>query len=253
MRDWTYDTAEDIDQSVLERLQRIPREPDMLVYGARYVTAILVRTWMRLYHRLTLVGIENLPAEGSYVLVANHASHLDTLGLLSAFPVQKLHRVFPAAAKDFFFVTVPRVAITAVMINALPFDRYTNVRQSLSLCRSLLERPNTVLLIFPEGTRSTDGGMGEFKPGIGYLLAGTEYPVLPCHIQGTYETLPKGRWVPRPGRIQVTIGQPRRYTHLKRCKASVTTICNDLRDDIHSLAAGISAPSNSDAVPEDDT
>ncbi len=236
MQDWTYQTAEDIDQSVKDRLRRFPREPDLMVYTMRSAAACLIRTWMRAYHGLTIVGRENLPREGSCVLVANHTSHLDTLSVLSAFPIHMLHRVFPAAAKDFFFESLPRVAFSAVMVNALPFDRQTSIRQSLSLCRNLLDRPNTILLLFPEGTRAVSGVMGDFKPGIGYLLAGSDTPVCPCHIDGAFEALPKGAWLPRPKRIRVLIGEPRTYAHLNRGKESVRAICDELRESIQQLA-----------------
>src|SRR5205809_4891803 len=113
-------------------------EPGLLVRGLRSMAGVAVRWWLRVYDRLTIVGRENLPADRSFILVANHASHLDTLCLLAALPLGKLHRAFPAAAKDYFFVTVPRLLAAAVVINALPFDRQIHLRQSLSLCKQLL-------------------------------------------------------------------------------------------------------------------
>src|SRR5437899_647931 len=95
----------------------------MLVYGTRLLAGLLLRGWLRCYHRLTIVGRENLPLDRSFVMVANHASHLDTLCLLSALPLSKLHCAFPAAAQDYFFVQVPRLFLAAVVVNALPFDR----------------------------------------------------------------------------------------------------------------------------------
>ncbi len=251
MQDWKYETAEDIDQSVIERLQRVPREPDLFVYSLRLIAAGLIRVWMRVYHRLTITGRENLPNNGSYVLIANHTSHLDTISILSGLPIQSLHRVFPAAAKDFFFVSVPRVAFSAVMVNALPFDRHTNIRQSLSLCTRLLDRPNTILLIFPEGTRSPTGEMSDFKPGIGYLLAGNDVPVIPCRIEGAFEALPKGRFIPSPKRVRIMIGKPRHYSHLKRGKSAVVDICNDLQNSVSALASVDSTQATSIAAPED--
>ena len=198
MEPWHYDTAEDIDQTMVQRLRNFPREPDLLVYSARLVVAVLLRGWLRVYHRLQIFGGGNLPGSGSYVLVANHCSHLDALTILSAMPLRKLHRVFPAAAQDFFFVSIPRLAIAAVVVNALPFNRQSNIRQSLSLCRQLLENPGNILLIFPEGTRSTTGELGEFKSGIGLMLAGTQVPIVPCYLDGTFRAWPKGNWFPRP-------------------------------------------------------
>ncbi|MGA2255827.1 MAG: lysophospholipid acyltransferase family protein [Thermoguttaceae bacterium] len=240
MEPWHYDTAEDLDQTMVQRLRSFPREPDLLVYSARLIVATLIRGWLRVYHRLQVVGRENLPESGSFVLVANHCSHLDALTILSAMPLRKLHRVFPAAAQDFFFVSIPRLTLAAVVVNALPFNRQSNIRQSLSLCRQLLENPGNVLLLFPEGTRSTTGELGEFKPGIGLMLAGTQVPVVPCYLDGTFRAWPKGSWFPRPRRVRLVIGHPRTYAHLGRGKESALEISRDLREAILNL--GLSSP-----------
>src|SRR5687767_7788390 len=174
---WRYQPVLDLDQTLIERLRHFPREPDMLVYALRSAASLAIRAWLLGYHRFEIIGREHLPTEGSFVLVANHSSHLDALCLLSALPLKKLHRAFPAAAADYFFESLPRIWIAAVAINALPFARQVHVRQSLSLCENLLANPGNVLIIFPEGTRSVTGKVGKFKSGIGMLLAGSQVPV----------------------------------------------------------------------------
>ena len=169
------------------------------------------------------------------MLVANHASHLDALSILASLPLRKLHRVFPAAAKDFFFESMPRTAVAAVIVNALPFDRETNIRQSLSLCKQLLENPGNILLIFPEGTRSTTGELGEFKSGVGLLLAGVDVPVVPCYLHGAFQAWPKGSIFPRPRRVRLAIGEPRKYSQLKRGKEAALHISRDLQEAILKL------------------
>lgn len=236
MEPWHYETTEDLDQTLLERLQHFPRRPDLLVYSLRSAAALLLRGWLRTYHRLQIVGRENLPREGSFVIVANHASHLDTLSILAALPLRKLHRVFPAAAKDYFFVSVPRLVLAAVLVNALPFDRQANVRQSLRLCQQLLANPGNVLLLFPEGTRTPTGELGEFKPGVGLLLAGSDTPVVPCYLAGTFAAWPKGRWLPRPRAVRLTIGPPQTFAHLGRGKAACEQIGAELRAAVLALA-----------------
>ena len=222
---------------MIERLRQFPREPDMLVYGARLAAMTSLRMWLRLYHRFRISGRENLSREGSFVLVANHASHLDVLCLLSAFPLRKVHRVFPAAAQDYFFVSVPRLATAAIVVNALPFDRQVSIRHSLSLCQRLLENPGNVLVIFPEGTRSVTGELGEFKPGIGLLVAGKDLPIVPCYLDGAHRAWGKGHRFPKPHRVRLSIGQPRNYSHLKPGKESALHIAEDLRNAVLALAA----------------
>ena len=149
------------------------------------------------------------PTDRSFVLVANHASHLDTLCLLAALPIGRLNHAFPAAAEDYFCVNALRSLLAKVIVNALPFDRHVAPWRSLSVCARLLEEPGNILILFPEGTRSSGLEPGEFKPGVALLAASRDIPVVPCHIAGTHAALPKGAWCPRPNALRLTIGAAR--------------------------------------------
>jgi 1-acyl-sn-glycerol-3-phosphate acyltransferase len=235
MKRWHYDSTCDIDQRLVDRLRRFPREPDMLIYGVRALVALIIRAWLRIYHRLEIVGHENLRTNRSLVIVANHSSHLDTLCLLAALPLRKLHRAFPAAAADYFFQTVPRSLLAAVVTNALPFARQVRVRQSLSICSELLADPENILIIFPEGTRSKTGETLKFKSGIGALVAGRDVTVLPCYLQGTFRAWPKGRRLPRPTKIRLIVGEPRNYSSRTANKIDICTIAAELHRRVKEL------------------
>ena len=229
MEQWHYDPAADLDPMHVERLRRFPRQPGMLVSSMRSLAAVAVRSWLHVYHRLTIVGRENLPADRSFMLIANHASHLDTLCLLSALPMSRLHHAFPTAARDYFFVHAPWSRLAAVVVNALPFDRHFAPWECLSVCAHLLATPGNILILFPEGTRSGGARPAEFKPGVALLAAGRDIPVVPCHLAGTHAALPKGAWVPRPRAVRLTIGEARVYAHLPATKEAAKQICRDLR------------------------
>jgi len=233
---WKYETAEDLDQPLTERLRSFPRKPDIFVYGLRSLAALAIRSWLRTYHRLRITGRENLPAEESFVLVANHSSHLDALCLVSALPLRKLHRVFPAAAADYFFKSLPRTWIAAAVVNALPFAREVHVRQSLALCDQLLRNPGNVLILFPEGTRSTTGELGRFKSGIGMLLAGRDVPVVPSYLDGAFRAWRKGQWLPRPAKVSLRLGPARSFGHLSPGKESACLIAGELQTAVHQLS-----------------
>jgi 1-acyl-sn-glycerol-3-phosphate acyltransferase len=238
MEPWHYAPAQDLEEPFLERLRRCPREPDMLVYSLRTCAAAIIRSWLSVFHRFRIIGRENLPRQGSFVLAANHSSHLDALCLLSALPLRKLHCAFPLAARDYFFVTAPRTFVAAVVTNALPMERRLSPRQSLTVCRHLLDKPGSILIVFPEGTRTTTGELGDFKPGVGTLLAGTEHPVLPCYLDGAFAAWPKGAWCPRPTHVKLRIGTPRVYSHLPSGKESAVQICRELHAAVAELAGG---------------
>jgi 1-acyl-sn-glycerol-3-phosphate acyltransferase len=235
MKKWLHDPVRDVDQAPIDRLRQFPREPDMLVYGLRSLGALIIRGLLHIYNHFEIIGHQNLRTNRSLVIVANHCSHIDTLCLLAALPVRKLHRAFPAAASDYFFQSVPRLWAAAVLVNALPFARQARVRQSLSLCRELLANSGTILIIFPEGTRSTTGEVGEFKSGIGALVAGRDVAVAPCFIDGSFRAWPKGKRFPRPRKVRLVIGTPRNYRDHGTGKSDICAIATELRDAVNEL------------------
>jgi 1-acyl-sn-glycerol-3-phosphate acyltransferase len=220
------------ERKAVARLRRFPREPDHSVNALRTLVALIIRGLLRLYLRFEVVGAENLPNDNeSFVLVANHSSHLDSVCLLAALPLRRLHRTFPVAAEDYFFRSLPRTWFAAVLMNALPFGRQVRVRESLALCRRLLAQPGSVLIIFPEGTRSKTGATQPFRPGIGALLAGSEASVLPCYLEGAFRSWPKGRRLPRPGKVRLIIGGARQFREIMEASA----IAIELREAVEAL------------------
>jgi 1-acyl-sn-glycerol-3-phosphate acyltransferase len=239
---WHYETAKDSGLSFIERLKECPREPDPFVYASRLGAALAIRPAMRAYFRFDIIGREHLPRDRSFVLVSNHASHLDAVALLSALPLRSLHRAYPLAARDYFGANKLRLALTTIIANVMLFDRdakspIRSIREDgLNRCRHMLEEQGNVLVMFPEGTRSTDGSLGVFRRGIGSLLAGTTYPVVPCHLDGTFRAWPKGTFIPRPARVRLLIGEARTYERVEQNDAGVLRICEDLRGAVLALA-----------------
>src|SRR5258706_1274254 len=236
MNTWQYTVAPDLQQTLAQRWASAGREPDVLCYALRSAGAIATRAWLATYFRMRIDGREHLPQDGSFVIVANHASHLDALCLLSALPISKLHHAFPAAGADYFFQSATAGALSGLFMNALPFERKTNIRHTLSSCRNLLAADGNVLVLFPEGTRSTTGEIGRFKGGVGELVAGTNVPVVPCYLDGAHRAWPKGRWIPRPRKLTLTIGHAMEFSHLQRCRQSSAQIALELETAVRELA-----------------
>jgi 1-acyl-sn-glycerol-3-phosphate acyltransferase len=232
MEPWHFDPAADLEPAERERLRALPRVSNLLVCAVRVLAAVVLRCWLRVYHRLTIVGRENLPLDRSFLLVANHASHLDTLCLLAALPLRRLHRAFPLAARDYFCRRTWRALLARLFVNALPFDRQLAPWWSLCACAHLLEQRGNILILFPEGTRGAAAEPEEFKPGAGLLAAGRDVPVVPCHLAGTRTALPKGAWIPRPRAVRLRIGTPRLYAHRPATKESAKEIGRELREAV---------------------
>ena len=229
-----YHTAYAANDHSSKRFHPFRAEPDAFVHRLRAVGGLALRVWLRFYHRFEVVGQEQLQTNRSLVIVANHSSHLDTLCLLAALPVRKLHRVFPAAAADYFFQRPPRTWIAGA-VNAFPFGRRIHVRRGLSMCRQLISQPGNILIMFPEGTRSTTGRTQPFKLGVSALVAGRDVTVVPCYLDGAFNAWPKSRRLPRPKKIRLIVGAPRNYLSYTADKAELGMIASELEQAVKLL------------------
>lgn len=159
--------------------------------------------------RVTVLGTENLKTlAGGFVVIANHASHLDTPLIVGALPRQQVRYLAVGAAADYFFDVWWRRGLTALFFNAFPVQRSGSGRRAIS-ARSLVESGVPVLL-FPEGTRSIDGELGPFKPGAAALAASCRVPCLPIALIGAHLAQPRGTNWPKSGRppVGVVFGEP---------------------------------------------
>ncbi|MEM6314455.1 MAG: lysophospholipid acyltransferase family protein [Planctomycetota bacterium] len=204
---WEYRSAGDLDQGIADRLGSVRREPGLISWCTCNATRLLARLYLRIVHRLGVDGTEHLPEKPPAIVIANHCSHLDAAVLLAALPGGLRRDAFPVSADDYFFCTTRRSLAATLLIGALPIKRGKAVRHALGDLRKRLTGGATTLILFPEGTRSEDGTLGEFKPGLGMLTAGLDVPIIPARIIGTHAALPKGSRFAKPHRITVRFGE----------------------------------------------
>ena len=229
MKRWTYTPSPLLDKSLAERLTTFPRDPTLTVYGLRLAGMLFLKAFFATYFRLRIVGRNRIPKAGPFVLVANHSSHLDAVALACALPVRQWHHAYATAAQDYFFHGMFRSFVAVVLTNAMPFDRHDDPKHSLELCADLLHVSREALIMFPEGTRSRDGSIQEFRPGVGRLVAGTAVPVVPAYIDGAFRAWPKGSAIPKPRRITIRIGEARRYPDVPASRPGSIAVAADLR------------------------
>ena len=184
----------------------------------------------------TRLGLDRLAAlDGEPVIfAANHRSHLDTPLLLTSIPEPWRHTLIVAAAADYFFPTRPKGVASALFIGAVPVERARVGRDSAQEVAALVRR-GWSLLLYPEGGRSTDGWGQPFRGGAAYLAHRCDVPVVPVYLAGTRGVLPKGRFVPKPGRTLVVFGDPVRpdpseriRTLGKRIEAAVAGLADEV-------------------------
>jgi 1-acyl-sn-glycerol-3-phosphate acyltransferase len=209
VEEWKLQPARDMGLDPVQRFRSFDRESGLVQTALHQIWWILVRGYLSFGHRLKIIGRERIPTDPPFLLVANHASHLDALVLATPLPWRLRDQIFPIAAGDVFFETPAIAMFAAGMLNALPMWRKKCGPHALQQLRQRLLDEPCAYILFPEGARSRDGNLLPFKPGLGMLVAGTPAPVVPCHLGGTYAALhPETRWPKFGERITLRVGEP---------------------------------------------
>jgi 1-acyl-sn-glycerol-3-phosphate acyltransferase len=232
---WKYQPASDTGLSEGERLRSLQRESGLVSMAARNLWWWWVKGVLRVMERVEVHGREHLPGAAPFVLVSNHASHLDTMVLATALPLRLRNGIMPLAAGDTFFETPALAAFAANMMNALPLWRKHCGRHALAQLRARLVQEPCAYILFPEGTRSRTGEMGPFKSGLGMLVAGVDVPVVPCHLAGTFAAMPPDVKWPRRTRIVLRIGAAQRFSHLSNDRAGWQVIAEQMEKAVREL------------------
>ncbi|MCL2078375.1 MAG: 1-acyl-sn-glycerol-3-phosphate acyltransferase [Oscillospiraceae bacterium] len=160
--------------------------------------------------RFEVTGIENLPADEKYILSPNHQSYLDCLWLWAAIGQNRvdLTKIACLAAEVF----LPRKRLLA-MLGGIPVERYGDTVPAMKRAIICIQNGYT-MLIFPEGTRSRDGKIHEFKGGAAKLAIDSGVSLIPVRIEGAWDIFPPHRKLPkifRFGRrypIRISFGKP---------------------------------------------
>ncbi len=180
-------------------------DPGPLLNAARRMLKLTLDLIFTLYGRLSVRGIENLPGKGPYIIAPNHLSLADAPVVVSALSWKVASQTFFLGTTDYF--GGPFTSKLAGDINVIPVDMDTRLYGAMQLSAYVL-RHNKILCVFPEGGRSRDGGIKEFKKGIGIIAKELNIPIIPVAIKGTYAMLPAGRRFPKPARISVSFDKP---------------------------------------------
>ena len=167
-------------------------------YDAFRVVARLIGT---VCFRVRWVGTENFPAEGGALVCANHQSFFDPVlvGLTC-------NRRMNYLARDTLFKN-PLLAPLIRYLDAIPIDREGGGLAGLKETLRRLKSGEQVL-IFPEGTRTSDGEVSPLKTGFVSVARRGRSPLVPVGLDGAYQAWPRTARFPRLGRIAVVIGEP---------------------------------------------
>jgi 1-acyl-sn-glycerol-3-phosphate acyltransferase len=168
-------------------------------------------------NRTTVIGRENVGNHRNTLLLSNHQSMIDSflVGLAAYYPQSLLKPYLipwnPAAVENFY--KTPLLAWLADNWKCMPVR--PGRRDMRALYRMTEVLPKSVMIVFPEGTRTRDGSVAEGRPGAGLIALATKARVIPVAIRGMNQVLPIGKVIPRVlKQIQVYYGEPIDYSDL---------------------------------------
>lgn len=184
--------------------------------------------------KIRVQGAEHLPLHQSAVYIANHQSNFDIPALYAGLPIQ-----FRWLAKKELF-DVPLFGPAMKRCGYIPIDR-SDRRQAM---HSLNEAARQIsegasVIVFPEGTRTEDGQLQDFKKG-GFLIAvKAQVPIIPIAIKGSYQVMAKNHFQLQPGKIEIKIFPPIATAGLKT--NAIDTLMQQAREPIAKSLQGIEA------------
>lgn len=162
-----------------------------------------ISSWLycKIWHRLEVRGVEHIPKTGGAVIASNHQSHVDILIYGGCVP-----RHVSFVARD-TLANQKWLAYVMRQCGAVLIQRGASDRKALRAMADHLEAQDLVA-IFPEGTRTDDGSLREFKGGALLAARLAKVPIVPAGISGAFQAFPRGVAIPRPRKIRVSFGAP---------------------------------------------
>ena len=171
---------------------------------------LIVRPLVAVVLGVKIRSEERLPMDGPAIIAANHNSHLDTLTLMSLWPLSRVFQVRPVAAADYFLTNAKLAWFSLNIMHIIPIDRNRKDRESDPLAEpSDMLAQKQIVLLFPEGSRGEPERLSRFKSGVARLLERhPETPLIPVFMHGLGKALPRGDFLLVPFFVDVVIGEP---------------------------------------------
>jgi long-chain acyl-CoA synthetase len=179
-------------------------KPRFFTDRAVYVVTRFIRLVWRIRSRIEVEGVENIPAQGAYLLCSNHQSFIDPVILLTVLPLRLIQRMFAVGTSEIFgsgiMLQVARIMRTVVVdpdANLLPAMR----------AGAFGLRHGFGLVLYPEGERSIDGAPKNFKKGAAILSIHLQVPIVPIAVDGIFDAWPRGKPFQKFAPLKIKIGK----------------------------------------------
>lgn len=196
--------SENIDWNVILKAQEesisLEYKDDILTYGS-----LVLKYFFKLYFRLQVEGLLNLPKNPPFIIASNHASYLDGFLIASSLPKHIIKNTYFIGAKEYFEGKIGE--FLAKHFHVIPVDTQSNVKDTLIASSNMLKEGKN-LIVFPEGARTRNGKLLPFKKGVAILSKELKVPIVPTAIKGSYESMKIGDFFPKPKKIILRFGWP---------------------------------------------
>jgi long-chain acyl-CoA synthetase len=201
----------------------------------KYLGLRVVYLLSRIFLRLETRGLENLPRDGPFLICPNHLSYIDPFIVLCVVPYRTFRRVFFVGDSEYFKSWFMK--LLARLANIVPVDPDVHLLRAMKAGAFGLHCKR-ILCIFPEGARSFDGELKEFKKGAAILAREVGVPIVPVALHGAYEVWRRDSWMIRPHKVKIIFGAP--ITAGRDGKDSYQADTDVLRSTVASLLSRIS-------------
>ena len=214
--------------------------PSPLLWPVRAAGWAMARAVGRSMFSLRAEGVGHLPRQGPVVIVANHVSDLDPGLLAAALPFGLWRRLWWAGAAERLFAGGAARAF-ARTFQVFPVEERAPA-QAIAMARAVLARGEG-LVWFPESWRSPDGRLQRFLPGIGLVLDGmAEATVVPAHISGAFEAMPRSARLPRRHPVHIAFGPAVRVGTIAAEAAEPRQRAEAMAAALHDMVAALAPP-----------
>ena len=171
-----------------------------------YLVLRIIRIGAQLLFRMDVRGREVLDqVKAPYLICPNHQSYLDPFLVCSTYPRSVLQNIFHVGASMYFTNVV--MAWLARLINVVPIDPDVQLMRAMRAGAAGL-RAGKILNIYPEGQRSFDGQLYEFRKGAAILATELDLPIVPVALDGAYRIWPRKSWRFRLAKVTIRFGEP---------------------------------------------
>lgn len=225
---WSQIIQERPAAEILDKINLNPGAPDK---AFSFIILNFFNLLFRTFWLLRIKGRENLPIHKPFIICPNHASYLDGFIVAASSHMKSEINLFFLGYSGYFLHPLIKWAVKIARLIAI--DPAVNLTDAMQAAAYVL-RNNKSLCIFPEGERSIDGEVKEFKKGVGILIRETGAPVIPCYIQGSHPAWPRGKFLPRPYPIKIIFGKACAGEELKEAGLKYHP-----HDDYEAIALGL--------------